>query len=316
MEQATFASIDFSKYAKTTKRQIFLQQMNEILPWRELIKLIEPHYPKAENGRPAISLEKMLRIHFLQHWFALSDPAAEEAIHDSKAMREFAQIDLGNESAPDETTICRFRHLLERHNLGKAIFDTLNQHLKRSGIKISTGSIVDATIIAAPSSTKNATKKRDPEMHQTKKGNQWYFGMKLHIGVDSKEQVIHSVATTAANVHDSRILQKLLHGKEQRVYGDSAYTGQKAAMNEVAPSARDFTNRRPFRNTPLSDSDKTKNKYKSSIRAKVEYPFLVIKHLWGFKKTRYRGIFKNTHWLMISCGLANIFMKRRQLQLA
>ncbi len=192
MDQKTFASVDFSKFAKTTKRQVFLQHMDSIMPWNDLLQLIEPFYPKSEGGRPAISLEKMLRIHFLQHWFSLSDPGAEESIHDSKSMREFAKIDLGNESAPDETTICRFRHLLERHNLGRSIMATLNNHLKKNGIKVSTGSIVDATIISAPSSTKNSEGKRDPEMHQTKKGNQWYFGMKLHIGVDSKSQVIHS----------------------------------------------------------------------------------------------------------------------------
>jgi IS5 family transposase len=313
MEQKSFASVDFSKYAKTTKRQVFLEQMDSILPWKDMLALIEPFYPKSEGGRPAIALEKMLRIHFLQHWFGLSDPAAEEAIHDSKAMREFARIDLGNESAPDESTICRFRHLLERNNLGSQIFSAFNEFLRQNGVKIATGSIVDATIISAPSSTKNKEGKRDPEMHQTKKGSQWYFGMKLHIGVDSKAGVIHSLATTPANVHDSQMLPVLLHGNERRVYGDSAYTGQRIKMQRVAPHARDFTNRKGFRNKGLSTADYFSNRRKSAVRAKAEYPFLVIKHLWGFKKIRYKGLFKNSHWLQIACGLANLYIKRHHL---
>ncbi|HNN77225.1 MAG TPA: IS5 family transposase [Leptospiraceae bacterium] len=313
MAQQTFSSGDFDRYVKTTKRQVFLEQMDQVIPWTELIGLLKPYYPNAENGRPAIALEKMLRIHFLQHWFALSDPAAEEAIHDSRSMRAFARIDLGKESAPDETTICRFRHLLEKHNLGPKIMKIINVYLAENGFRVSTGTIVDATIIAAPSSTKNAEGKRDPEMHQTKKGNQWYFGMKLHIGVDSKENIIHSVATTPANVHDSQMIPELLHGNERRLYGDSAYSNQKEKIRQHAPHAKDFTNKRAYRNAPLSDREKEKNRRKSAVRSLGETPFLIAKHLWGFTKTRYRGLAKNTHWLWITCALINIYVKRRAL---
>lgn len=313
MAQQTFSSGDFDRYVKTTKRQIFLEQMDQVIPWSELLALIKPHYPNAENGRPSIPLENMLRIHFLQHWFALSDPAAEEAIHDSRSMRRFARIDLGKERAPDETTICRFRHLLEKHNIGPQMMKIVNTYLAKNGFRLSTGTIVDATIIAAPSSTKNLDKKRDPDMHQTKKGNQWYFGMKLHIGVDSKENIIHSVATTPANVHDSQKLPELLHGQERRVYGDSAYANQKEKIRQKAPQAKDFTNKRAYRNTPLSERERQKNRRKSAVRALVENPFLVAKHLWGFTKTRYRGLAKNTHWLWITCSLVNLYVKRRAL---
>jgi IS5 family transposase len=230
----------------------------------------------------------MLRIDFLQHWFNLSDPAVEEALYDSRAMRRFVGIDLGREPAPDETTVCKFRHLLEAHNLGDQLFVLINEYLQENGLKVSTGTIVDATIIDTPSSTKNKDKVRDPEMHQTKKGNQWCFGMKGHIGVDSQTKLIHSVAATAANVHDSQ----LLHGDETRVWGDSAYAGQGETIGEHAPHAKDFTNQKGSRNRPLNDEDKGKNRTKSRVRAKVEHPFLVLKRLFGFTKVRYRGLDK------------------------
>ena len=214
------------------------------MPWAALCALIEPFYPKAGTGRPPVGLERMLRIYFLQHWFNLSDPAVEEALYDSRAMREFVGIDLGREPAPDETTVCNFRHLLEAHDLGPQIFAKVNAYLAQKGFKVTTGTIVDATIISAPSSTKNQDGQRDPEMHQTKKGNQWYFGMKAHIGVDSATKIIHSVVATAANVADSHLLPELLHGKETRVWGDSAYQGQSEVIREQAPKAKDFTNRR------------------------------------------------------------------------
>jgi IS5 family transposase len=216
MRQMTFAAVGagFERYAKTTRRAAFLAEMDKIVPWAELCASIEPYYPKAGNGRPPIPLERMLRIHFLQHWFNLSDPAAEEALYESSTMRAFAGIDLGREAAPDETTICRFRHLLEAHDLGAHIFEAAHRHLGEKGLKVSTGTIVDATIIHAPSSTKNAEQARDPEMHQTKKGNQWYFGMKAHVGVDSRLKLIHAVVATPANVHDGAVLGDLLHGEE------------------------------------------------------------------------------------------------------
>lgn len=227
MKQLTFSATGFERYGKTTRRAAFLSEMERVVPWADMCGLIAPFYPKPGNGRPPYGLERMLRIYFLQQWFNLSDPGVEEALYDSAAMRDFAGIDLGREAAADETTICRFRHLLEAHDLGRRLFEEAHRHLEANGLKVSTGTIVDATIIHAPSSTKNASKMRDPEMHQTRKGNQWYFGMKAHIGVDSKTKIIHSAAATAANVADCRLLPDLLHGEETRVWGDQAYRGQR-----------------------------------------------------------------------------------------
>lgn len=217
MKQISLASTGFEKFSRATKRSVFPTEMDRVVPWSALCALIEPVYPQNEVGRPPVGLERMLRIHFLQAWFNLSDPAVEEALYDSEAMRQFVGNDLGVERAPDETTICKFQHLLTKNQLGKKVFARVNEHLKASGMKLSTGTIVDATIISAPSSTKNKDGKRDPEMHQTKKGNPWYFGMKAHVGVDSQNKLIHSVEATAANVHDARVLPSLLHGEERRV---------------------------------------------------------------------------------------------------
>lgn len=313
MKQATLATGTFDKYAKTTKRAVFLSEMNHVVPWAILCKLVTPHYPKAGNGRPPVGVERMLRIYFLQQWFNLSDPGVEEALYESISMRSFVGIDLGNEPVPDETTVCKFRHLLERHALGKHIFEEVGRHLQKRGMKVSGGTIVDATIIAAPSSTKNKDGERDPEMHQTKKGNQWHFGMKGHIGVDSKTKLIHSVVATAANVHDSRVLPDLLHGKETRYWGDSAYIGQKQAARSKAPKAKDFTNRRGTRNHALTEAERLTNRRKSSVRAKVEHAFGIIKRVFGFAKVRYRGLQKNAHRLFVTCALANLFMARRSL---
>jgi IS5 family transposase len=313
MKQTTFASAGFNKYAKTTRRAVFLREMNQVVPWSRLCKLIEPHYPKVGNGRAPIGLERMLRIYFLQQWFNLSDPAVEESLYESVSMREFVGIDLGLEPVPDETTVCKFRHLLERHDLGHRLFEDVGRHLQSKGMKVSGGTIVDATIIAAPSSTKNASGERDPEMHQTKKGNQWHFGMKGHIGVDSKTKLIHSAVVTPANVHDSQPLPQLLHGAETRVWGDSAYIGQKEAIRTAAPSARDFTNRRATRSHALTEADRMTNRRKSSVRAKVEHAFGVIKRIFGFAKVRYRGMMKNANRFFVTCALANLFMVRRDL---
>jgi IS5 family transposase len=314
MRQRSLAEEGFEKFRKPTRREQFLEEMDQIIPWRELCKTIKPYYPKQKGaGRPPIGLERMLRIHFLQHWFNLSDPAVEEALYDSRAMRRFVGIDLGREPAPDETTICKFRHLLEAHNLGDRLFELINAYLQENGLKVNAGTIVDATIIDAPSSTKNKDKSRDPEMHQTRKGNQWYFGMKAHIGVDSQTKLIHSVAATAANAHDSQLLGDLLHGGETRVWGDSAYAGQGETIREQAPDAKDFTNKKGSRNRPLSDEEKTKNKTKSKVRAKVEHPFLILKRVFGFTKVRYRGLEKNAARLFVACGLVNLYMARRRL---
>ena len=313
MRQLSLATAGFEKHAKLTRRAAFLAEMERVVPWRELCAVVEPFYPKPGNGRPPVGLERMLRLHFLQHWFNLSDPAAEEALYESLSMRRFVDIDLGREPAPDETTILNFRHLLERHDLGPVLFARVNEHLACHGLKVAGGTIVDATIIAAPSSTKNEAKARDPEMHQTRKGQQWYFGMKLHIGVDSKTKLIHSLATTAANVHDSKVLADLLHGDERRVYGDQAYRGQSAVIRARAPKAADFTNRR-YRNRGMVDEvERRKNRCKSGVRAKVEHSIGVIKRVFGFKKVRYRGLTKNTQRLWVTCGLANLFIARRRL---
>jgi IS5 family transposase len=314
MRQQTLADEAFERYRKVTRREQFLAEMDQVIPWRELCEVIEPFYPKvAGAGRPPVGLERMLRIHFLQHWFNLSDPAVEEALYDSRAMRRFVGIDLGREPVPDETTVCKFRHLLETHHLGDQLFVLINAYLEENGLKVSTGTIVDATIIDAPTSTKNKAGKRDPEMHQTKKGNQWYFGMKGHIGADSQSKLIHSVAATAANVHDSQLLGDLLHGEETRVWGDAAYAGQGEVIRGHAPRAKDFTQQKGCRNRPLNDKDKARNKTKSKVRAKVEHPFLILKRIFGFTKVRYRGLGKNANRLFVACGLVNLYIARRQL---
>jgi IS5 family transposase len=246
--------------------------MERVVPRSALCRLIEPFYPKPGNGRPPIGIERMLRIYFLQHWFNLSDPAVEEALDDSQAMRRFVGIDLGCEPVPDETTVCRFRHLLEEHDLGRPLFDEVQRHLAAKGLKVATGTIVDATIINAPSSTKNADKARDPEMHQTKKGNQWYFGMKGHFGVDSRSKLIHAVVATPANIADSKVLSDLLHGNETRLWGDQAYRGQRAVTRQHAPCAQDFVNRRYRHRGVVVDAERAKNRNKSNASRASDRP--------------------------------------------
>ena len=313
MRQQSLAD-GFEKHRKKTRKERFLEEMNQIIPWQRLSDAIRPHYPAPKGaGRRPVGLERMLRIYFLQHWFNLSDPAAEEAIYDSRAMRRFVGIDLGNEPAPDETTICKFRHLMEKHKFGDQLLQLVNDYLHENGLTVSRGTIVDASIIQAPSSTKNKDKARDPDMHQTRKGNQWYFGMKAHIGVDSQNKLIHSVVATSANVHDSAVIEDLLHGDETRVWGDSAYTGQTDRIKAVAPNARDFTQQKGSRNRKLTDAERLKNKTKSKVRARVEHPFHIIKNRFGFSKVRYRGLAKNAHHLFVSCALANIVMVKKAL---
>lgn len=314
MRQQTLADAGFEKYRKKTRKEQFLDEMDRIIPWQELSEAIAPYYPKPEGaGRPPIGLERMLRIHFLQHWFELSDPGAEEALYDSRAMRNFVGIDLGREPVPDETTICKFRHLMERYNLGDELFRLVNVYLEENGLKVSRGTIVDATIISAPSSTKNQDKQRDPEMHQTKKGNQWHFGMKAHIGVDSQTKLIHSVVATPANVHDSQLLEDLLHGGETRVWGDSAYAGQQDVLSTHAPGAKDFTNKKGSRNRRLTDEERAMNRTKSKVRAKVEHVFQVMKCRFGFTKVRYRGLAKNAHFLFVNCAMVNLVLAKKRL---
>ncbi len=312
--QQTLAEATFEQYRKSTHRERFLDEMNRVVPWAELVTVIKPVYPKTDGpGRPPVGIERMLRLHCLPQWFNLSDPAVEEALYDSHAMRQFVGINLGRDPVPDETTICKFRHLLEAHEVGKQLFARIGEPLAKHGLQVNQGTIMAATIISAPSSTKNRTKERDPEMHQTKKGNQWYCGMKAHIGVDSQTKVLHSVAATAANVHDGQVLPELLHGQETRVWGDAAYSGQRDVIRQHAPKAKSFIQTKAHRHRPLSEEERSRNQTKSKVRAKVEHAFLVIKRIFGWTKVRYQGLAKNTHWLYISCGLANLYMVRRRL---
>jgi transposase, IS5 family len=311
-KQLTLASGEFERYGKPTRRERFLAEMDTVVPWAELVALIEPYYPKATSagGRPPVGLERMLRIYFLQLWFDLSDPAVEEVLYDSRALRAFVGIDLGREPVPDESTVMRFRHLLEEHRLGREIFEAVGRVLQQQGLRLSRGTIVDATIIAAPSSTKNAEGERDPQMHQTKKGKQWYFGMKVHVGVDSRSKVIHSVVTTPANTADCKVLGDLLHGHETRVYGDQAYKGQRQIIRAKAPRAKDFTNRQCKWAHFTDAAIQAKNRTKSRIRSRVEHSIGVIKRVFGFNKVRYRALAKNAHRVFATAALANIFLVR------
>jgi IS5 family transposase len=313
-KQRTLAMMTgFERYTKKTRRAQFLEEMEQVVPWGKLCALMEPHYPKEGNGRRPVGAERMLRIYFLQQWFNLSDPAVEEALYDSVVMRQFVGIDLGREPVPDETTVCKFRHLLEEHGLGGEMLETVNLHLQSQGVRITTGTIVDATIIHAPSSTKNREEQRDPEMHQTKKGNQWYFGMKAHVGVDSKTKIIHTAVATAANVADATVLPELLHGEETRVWGDQAYRGQTEVIHRCAPQAEDCTHRRYRYKNWIDEVERTKNRTKSTVRSKVEHVFGVMKLKFGFVKVRYRGLKKNANRLFATCALVNLFTVRKKL---
>ncbi len=309
MKQMTLAAAKgFEKHNRATRKAEFLARMESLMPWAEFCTVIEPHYPKAGNGRPPVGLERMLRMYCVANWFNLSDEACEDALYDVPVFREFCRIDLGRERVPDATTLLNFRHLLEAHDLGAALFAKVGELLLANGMRLSGGTIVDATLIAAPPSTKNKDKSRDPEMHQTKKGNEWYFGMKLHIGADSKTGLVHSASVTAANVHDSNEVPNLLHGGETRLYGDSAYRGkaQRERLKVIAPKAKDFTNKRAYKNRPLTEADKATNRRKSSVRSKVEHPFLTLKRFWGFAKVRYRGLAKNANRAFAMLAMLNI----------
>lgn len=317
MKQMTLAAgTGFELHARPTRKAEFLAKMERLMPWSALCALIEPpHYPKAGNGRPPIGLERMLRMYWIANWFSLADEACEDAMYDIAVFREFCGFDLGQERIPDATTLLKFRHLLEENDFGKEMFAQVGALLQANGVKVSGGTIVDATLIAAPPSTKNQDKARDPEMHQVKKGNQWHFGMKIHVGADSKTGLIHSASITAANVHDSHEVPNLLHGNETRFYGDSAYRGkaQRERLKEIAPRAKDFTNKRAYRNAPLSDADKETNRRKSSVRAKVEHPFLILKRLRGFAKVRYRGLAKNANRAFAMLAAINLLKHGRPL---
>jgi transposase, IS5 family len=313
MKQRTLAG--FEKYGKVTRRAQFLADMERVMPWDKLMGLIRPHYPTMgeQGGRPPIPLERMLRVYCLQLWFNLSDPGVEEALYDSDTMRRFVGVELGSEAPPDETTVCKFRHLLEQHDMSERVLKVVNRHLASRGLKVSNGTIVDATIIEAPSSTKNQDGDRDPEMHQVKKGEQWYFGMKMHVGVDSCTKIIHTVQVSAANVADKEALPHLLHGKERRVWGDQAYRGQGEVLARVAPMAQDLTNQAFRRNGRIDERIREANRLKSKVRARVEHVFGTIKRVFGFRKVRFRGLFKNRHHVRMLAALANLFTLRRRL---
>src|SRR6266850_1185124 len=317
MKQQSLASQGvFEKYGRKSRRELFLEEMERVVPWSVLESLVRPHYAKAGNGWQPVGLSIMLRTYFVQQWFNLSDPGVEEAFYESAALRRFVGVDLGVAPAPDETTVCRFRHLLEKHDLGGLMLEAVNVYLEAKGIRIATGTIVDATIIHAPSSTKNQSGERDPEMHQTRKGNQWYFGLKAHIGVDSKEGVVHSVCTSAASVADTHMLHDLLHGEERKVWGDGGYQGQGEAIRQAAARAQDMTSRRVRYKDFVDELQKAKKRVKARVRAKVEHPFRILKRIFGFEKVRYRGIKKNHHRLCASFALVNLYLHRRRLAVA
>jgi IS5 family transposase len=309
--QRTFASMAWQAKGKVTRRERFLAEMDAVIPWPRLLGLIAPHYPKAGNGRQPLGMEKMLRIYFLQQWFNLSDPQAEDAIYDSESMRRFARVELGDEVVPDESTILRFRHLLERHGLTQAIFDSFTGLLEERRLLLRSGTIVDATIIAAPSSTKNASATREPEMKQTRKGKNWHFGMKLHIGAD-KRGIVHTVRATNAAVADLTQLPDLLHGQEREVFGDQAYWKEDDRAFLESWGVRYRINRRPSRR-PLSQRWWMINRVRSRTRARGEHAFRIVKQLWGFAKARYRGLAKNLARAQTMFALANLYQFRREL---
>jgi IS5 family transposase len=317
MKQKSFATNGFELISKRTRKREFLDEMNLVVPWTELIALIEPHAPSGKTGRPPFAVATMLRIHFLQQWFGLSDPAMEEALHDVPLYCEFVHLDPGMGRLPDESTILRFRHLLEENNLSIQLLATINATLATKGLMLKTGTVVDATLIAAPSSTKNSTGERDPQMHQTKKGNQWHFGMKAHIGVDADSGLVHTVIGTAANVHDVTQGYGLLHGNEQVVFADAGYQGAtkrpEATGVDWHVAMRPGKRRALDKNTPWGKLLDKAEQMKASVRAKVEHPFRVIKCQFGFTKVRYKGLAKNTAQLVTLFALSNLWMARRQL---
>ena len=318
--QLSFSDVEYGGKRKRTRREVFLAEMNRVVPWSKLEAAIEPHYPKAGGGRRPYPLSTMLRIHFLQQWYALSDPAMEEELYEIASMRKFAGLSLARGSVPDETTILNFRHLLERHDLAREIFEAVKAHLEAAGVLLRQGTIVDATIIAAPSSTKNASGERDPEMHQTKKGNEWYFGMKAHIGVDAEGGLVHTVIGTSANVSDITQADDLLHGEETIAFADAGYTGvekrpeRKHAVDwQVAMKAG---KRRALAASALGRILERIEHLKAKVRARVEHPFRVIKRQFGYIKVRYRGLAKNTAQLHTLFALSNLWMVRKRRWLA
>jgi IS5 family transposase len=315
MRRASFASLAYENKKKKTRREKFLEEMDRVIPWNKLVEVIREYYPRAGNGRQPMPLERMLRIYFMQQWYSLSDPAMEDALYDSESMRRFADIDLEIDVIPDETTILHFRHLLEKHNLTEKLFESTRGYLTEKGLLVREGTIVDATIINAPSSTKNNEQARDKEMKQTKKGNQWYFGMKAHVGTDSKRGLVHSVVITDAAVHDSRVMDKLLHGEEGAVYGDKAYASAEKKNEYEDRGIKWCVKRKARRGHQLTQEDVEYNHLHGQIRAKGEHAFLVVKHLWNYRKVRYKGLYKNAAQVFSLFALANLYMVRNELRM-
>jgi IS5 family transposase len=313
MKQTTFASATWDRKGKVTRRERFLGEMDQVIPWGSILGLIEPYYPKAGNGTQPMPMERMLRIYFMQQWFNLSDPGMEDSLYDSESMRRFAQIELIDDAVPDESTILRFRHLLEEHRLTEQIFAVVRGLLEQKRLLLKSGTIVDATIIDAPPSTKNEAKARDPEMKQGKKNaREWHFGMKAHVGTDP-HGLVHSLVTTHAGASEFKQLPKLLHGKERALYGDQAYWSEMHRVAAQQHGVRYRVNRRASKGRVLSAYQRKINRLRSATRARGEHAFHVIKHLWGFTKVRYRGLAKNTARLFSMFALANLYLVRRRL---
>ena len=318
-KQMSFAQSEYAGKKKVTRREKFLSEMEKVVPWARLVGVIEPHYPKGERGRPPVGIERMLRLYFLQQWYGLADEALEDTLYDSQSMRTFSGIDLSIESVPDATTVLKFRHLLEREKLTQRIFDEVGTLLKERQLLMREGTIVDATILTAPSSTKNKSHERDPELHQTKKGNQWYFGMKAHIGMDSQSGLVHTVTGTAANVSDISQTHALLHGEEKQVYADAGYLG--VNKREEIPSgiswhiAQRRSKIKQMAEGTLKELAQRVEKLKAQIRSRVEHPFHIIKNLFHYRKVRYRGLHKNTCQLHTLFALANLLIAKHPLMI-
>ena len=314
-DQLSFASLDFAAKKKRTKRDVFLAEMAAVVPWSMLTALIEPHYPKLgpQGGRRPYPLPTMLRIYCLQQWYNLSDPGAEEALYDSQAMRGFAGLDLGHDAIPDETTILNFRHLLESHDLTKAIFAAVAEHLANKGELLRGGTIVDATLIAASPSTKNKEQKRDPEMSSSKKGNQWYFGMKAHIGVDAESGLVHTAGVTTGKVHDAKVMANLIREDDTAVYGDKGYASDKKRDAAEAAGVKWAVKEKAKPGRALTKRQRAKNRRNGKVRAKVEHVFRVLKCQFGYRKVRYRGIAKNGAQVFSLLALANLYLARGRL---
>src|SRR5271154_2587228 len=318
IRQMSFAQSEYAGKKKVTRREKFLGEMERVVPWSRLVALIQPHYPKGRRGRPPVGLERMLRVYFLQQWPGLADEALEDALYDSQALKGFARIDLAAEGVPDATTLLKFRRRLETHDLCKGLFAAINADLTVRGLMLREGTLVDATLIAAPPSTKNRERQRDPEMHQTKKGNQWYFGMKAHIGADRDSKLVHTVVVTAANVADITKTAELLHGQEQQVHADAGYTGVEKRAEIVALERKidwQIASKRGQIKAMVEGAEKEAIKAveqaKASVRAFVEHPFHIVKNLFHHRKVRYRGLAKNGHQLYTLFGLANVVIGGR-----